>query len=194
MSIQDVLDEAGRLQGRLLPLLRFEGRPARGVIDRMVDAAIASVQPFVDDPDSRPRKLEICSAASPRARPSGRSCCWRSSRSGSPTTTPWFARSSGAVVIARLTPLLAAIIRAGPREGVFAGHEPDDTARVFVSLMQGAQRVATELFVARQAGTIAFDDVVRTLAAHARGVRAGPRRAPGSLPLIDESALDEWFD
>ena len=38
MSIQDVLDEVGASQRRLLPLLRLQGGAARGGRDRIVEA------------------------------------------------------------------------------------------------------------------------------------------------------------
>src|SRR6185295_953731 len=57
-------------------------------------------------------------------------------------------------MVARMVPVLATIIRQGKEERVFSVGSPDETARVLWSLIQGAQEVAAELFVARQANAI----------------------------------------
>src|SRR5260370_9793739 len=49
-----------------------------------------------------------------------------------------------------MVPLFSAVVREGFDEGHLAVDSPDDTARVLVSLMQGFQQQATDLFMARQ--------------------------------------------
>ena len=80
-----------------------------------------------------------------------------------------------------LTPLFAEIIGQGVAEGSFAVGSPGDAARVFVSLILGANESATQLALAHEAGTISFEELMRALRAVRRGVRAdpgGPARIP----------------
>ena len=59
-------------------------------------------------------------------------------------------------LVARLAPLLAAIVRQGDDEGVFTVDSPDDLARVLVSLLQGLNETAVALFVERRDGQLSF--------------------------------------
>src|SRR5260370_207667 len=67
-----------------------------------------------------------------------------------------------------MVPLFSTVVRQGVDEGTLLVDSPDETARVLVSLMQGFQLQATDLFIARQAGSIGFEVVQRAVAANTR--------------------------
>lgn len=92
----------------------------------------------------------------------------------------------------RLTPLLAPIIRQGSAEGVFSVSSPDKTARVLVSLLQGLNELASELFVKRQADAITLEEVEQTLSAYLEAVERVLGVPAGSLPR-QQSTLRKWF-
>jgi hypothetical protein len=96
------------------------------------------------------------------------------------------------MTVDRLTPLLAPIVRQGCAEGVFSVSSPDETARVLVSLLQGLNELATELFVKRQADGITLDEVEHTLSAYLEAMERILGVPPGSLPR-EQSTLRKWF-
>jgi hypothetical protein len=93
-----------------------------------------------------------------------------------------------------MTPLLATIIRQGVAEGVFTTASPDHAARVYASLILGANEAATDLFVAHQDGAVTFEEVEQTLEAFADAFERILGIHPGSLEFANRSAvLREWF-
>ncbi len=54
MSIQDVLDELGASRGAFYHYFDSKTALLEAVVDRIVDAALASVAPLIDDPDWPP--------------------------------------------------------------------------------------------------------------------------------------------
>jgi len=95
-------------------------------------------------------------------------------------------------LVGQLAPLIAAIIRQGNGEGTFMATSPDETARVLVSLIQAANQVATELFIARQQREVSFDAVERTLTAYTEAYERILGIPAGSLAL-DRPTLLMWF-
>jgi len=96
------------------------------------------------------------------------------------------------MTVARLTPLLAPIVRQGSAEGVFSVSSPDETARVLVSLLQALNELASELFVKRQAGAIALVEVEQTLSAYIEAMERILGVPSGSLPR-QQHTLEKWF-
>jgi len=96
------------------------------------------------------------------------------------------------MTVARLTPLLAPIVRQGSAEGVFSVSSPDETARVLVSLLQALNELASELFVKRQAGAIALVEVEQTLSAYIEAMERILGVPSGSLPR-QQRTLEKWF-
>src|SRR6266567_3735427 len=81
----------------------------------------------------------------------------------------------------------------GIAEGVFHVASPDETATVFISLMLGFQELANDYFIGRQAGTITFAVVQRSVASFTEAFERILGIPKGSLTLTDESTLHFWF-
>ena len=96
-------------------------------------------------------------------------------------------------LVAQLAHLLAAIVREGADEGVFTSRSPDDGARVLVSLLQGVNETAVELYVARRAGEVSFEAVERLLGGFVAAFERLLGLAPGSLAIVDPAMLREWY-
>jgi AcrR family transcriptional regulator len=194
-SVQDVLHEVGTSKGAFYHYFDSKGALLNGVIERMVDAATTAVSPIGVHPDlSAAEKLRgiFDGIAS-----------WKTARKELllAVADTWMSDDNAIVrekfrraVVLRLTPLIAAVIRQGKAEGVFTATEPDDAAMVFVSLILAINQTATELYIGRQAEGIAFDDVRTALNAYAEALERILGAPAGSMPLVDESVLHEWFD
>ena len=78
-------------------------------------------------------------------------------------------------------------------EGTFTSRSAQDTAIVLVMLIEGFQNRALELFIARQANKVTYQDAERYFASYLDAFERILGAAPGSIRLIDESILREWF-
>lgn len=194
-SVQELLRETNASKGAFYHYFDSKGSLLNGVVERMVDAALLSVQPVVDDP-ALPAldKLQALFAGI---------AAWKTARKELllAVMEVWLSDDNAVVrekfrrtVVERLTPVMASIIRQGQTEGVFAVSAPDDAARVFVSFLLSLNQSTTELFLARQANAISLDDVRRALAAQVEAMERVLAAPAGSLTLVDESVLHEWFD
>jgi AcrR family transcriptional regulator len=194
MSIQDVLDELETSRGALYHYFDSKQALLDGVVDRFADRGMAAVAPILADPDLPAlRKLEkvLGGIASFKAEHQELVLAimevWNSD--GNALVRERVRRLSRRW----LGPILSAVIRQGIVEGVITSSSPDETARVLIYLMQGYQELAGELFLARQADTISFEEVLRTYAALTESFERVLGVPHGSVTLVDEPTLRYWF-
>ena len=194
MSVQDVLDELDASKGAFYHYFDSKQALLEAVVDRFADAAIATITPILSDPNlPAVRKLEriFSGIASFKAQQKEFVLAmievWNSD--GNAMVREKLRR----LTVNRLVPLLSVVIEQGIKEGTFAAQSPEETAMVLTSLMQGFQQQASDLFIARQAGTIGFDAVQRSVAANTEAFERILGLAAGTLTLIDEPTLHFWF-
>jgi AcrR family transcriptional regulator len=195
LSIQDVLDELSSSKGAFYHYFDSKAALLDGVVSRMVEAATEYLAPAVADPDrSAPEKVEAVFSGLASFKGERKDLILELVR-------VWLSDDNAIVrehvrrgAIATMTPLVATIIRQGVAEGSFTTASPDHAARVFVSLMLGANEAATDLFIAYQDGAVIFEEVEQTLEAFAEGFERILGVRPGSLEFANRSAvLREWF-
>ena len=194
MSIEDVLDAAEASKGAFYHYFDSKAALREAVLDRMVDQVIGSLRPLLDDPDrSALEKLQGFFSGIAR---------WKGERTKLLTglLEVWMADENAQVrehyrqlISKRVTPVLASIIEQGKAEGTFSVGNPRATARVVVSLILGANETASELYFARQADAIPFEDVEPQLRAFTDAFERVLGVPPGSWPLVDPAILRHWF-
>ena len=194
MSIQDVLEEVPASRGAFYHYFDSKQALLEAVVDRFADAAMATLQPVIDDPNLPAlRKLEQIF---------GGIAAFKAERKELVLAIidVWTADSNAIVreklrrmTVRLLHPLLTGVIRQGIREDVIKAGSPEDLATVLVSLMQGFQELALQYFMARQAGTITFEYVVDKFSAYTEAFEVILGIEKGSLMLIDEPTLRFWF-
>ncbi|HUY73101.1 MAG TPA: TetR/AcrR family transcriptional regulator [Candidatus Dormibacteraeota bacterium] len=194
MSVQDLLDELEASRGAFYHYFDSKEELLEAVVNRMVDAGVAAVAPVVDDPLlPAVRKFEAIFAGIQSFKAERKQLVlailevWISDHNA--LVREKFRRTA----VVRLAPLLSAVIEQGNREEAFHTGPADSTARVLVGLMQSFGDAATELFVARQAGTIGLEEVQRAVEANTDACERILGLSAGSLTLIDEPALRFWF-
>jgi AcrR family transcriptional regulator len=96
------------------------------------------------------------------------------------------------MMVVRLTPLLAAIVRQGCDEGTFSCVSPNATARVLVSLWQGLSDLATELFLERQTNSVSLEEVEHMVDAYLVAFERILGLPTASLPR-NRATLLAWF-
>ena len=194
MSVQDVLDELEASKGAFYHYFDSKVALLEAVIERLADAGLAAVAPILEDPDlPAVRKLEKVFAGIARFKAEQMDLVlaivevWKSD--GNAVVREKLRR----LTASRMLPLLSTVVRQGVEEGMFDVPSPDETTRVLMSLMQGFQEIAMDLFIARQAGTIKFDEVRRSIASFTEAferILGIPKR---SVTLADEATLRFWF-
>jgi len=194
MSVQDVLDEVDASKGAFYHYFDSKQALLEAVVERSVDDAMAALAPVLGDPDLPAlRKLESVFAGIAR---------WKAERKELVLAIMEVWTSDGNAIVreklrrltvSRMVPLLSVVVRQGIGEGVFRIVSPDETAMVFVSLMQGFQELAIDHFIARQAGTVTFEVVQRSVASFTEAFERILGIPQGSLTLTDEPTLRFWF-
>jgi AcrR family transcriptional regulator len=194
MSIQDVLDELDASKGAFYHYFDSKQALLEAVVERFADAALITIAPVLSDTNLPAiRKLEriFSGIASFKAQQKefvlGIIEVWNSD--GNAIVREKLRR----LTVNRLVPLLSVVIEQGIKEGAFAAQSPGETAMVLTSLMLGFQQQANDLFIARQAGTIGFDVVQRSVEANTQAYERILGIPKGSLTIIDEPTLRFWF-
>lgn len=192
MSIQDVLDTLDASRGAFYHYFDSKVALLQAVIDRAVVEATANVERILSDSDI-PALAKLSRLLTDIAD-------YKNEREDLIRGLQVWLSDDNALVrdklrrltVARLTPLLAPIVRQGCAEGVFSVSSPDETARVLVSILQGLNELASELFVKRQADAITLDEVEQTLSAYLEAMERILGVPAGSLPR-QQSTLRKWF-
>ena len=193
MSIQDVLAATDASRGAFYHYFDSKVALLEAVVERMVVEATARLERILADPDaSALGKLSqlLTDIADYKH---GRQDLVRG------FLQVWLSNDNVLVrdqlrrlTVARLTPLLAPIIRQGHAEGMFSISSADETARVLVSLLVGLNELAGELFLARQANTVTLDAVQQTVDAYLEAFERILGAPTGSLPR-QHRTLRQWF-
>ena len=195
MSVQDVLDELDASKGAFYHYFDSKETLLAAVVDRMVEAGIAAIAPVAADPE--------LTALGKLSRLFTSLAQWKGERSDLmiELVQVWVSDANSVVrdqlrsgTQARLTPLIATVLLQGRSEGVFTVTSPEHTAAIVVAMLLGTNETASRLFLARQAGTVTFEDVECTLAAHAEAFERVLGLPSGSWPKLDPKTMHFWFD
>jgi AcrR family transcriptional regulator len=194
MSVQDLLDDLEASKGAFYHYFDSKQALLEAVIERFADSALAAVSPILNDPDLPAlRKLERVFAGIARFKAEQKDLVvaiievWNSD--GNAIVREKLRRLTARLMV----PLLARVVRQGIDEGTFSVSSPEETAKVFLALMEGFQELAVDYFLARQAGRITFDHVRRSMASFTEAFERVLGVPKGSLALTDEPTLRFWF-
>ena len=194
MSIQDVLDAVEASRGAFYHYFDSKQALLEAMVDRITDAALTEVEPIVDDP-SLPAipKLERLFGGIAQFKTDRKALMlefvkvWRSDDNA--VMREHLRRT----MVGRVARILARIVEQGIAEEVFAIDSPAETGAILMMLMVGFQDTATDLFLARQAGTISFAEAERTMSSFAHAVERILGARKGSIHPVDQRTLHEWF-
>ena len=194
MSVQDLLDELEASKGAFYHYFDSKQALLEAVVERFADGAMASLAPVLNDPELPAlTKLEKVFAGIATLKAEQKDLMlaiikvWDSD--GNAIVREKVRRLSERIMV----PLFSTVVRQGVDEGTLLVDSPDETARVLVSLMQGFQLQATDLFIARQAGRISFEVVQRAVAANTEAFERILGIPRGSVKLTDDATLRFWF-
>jgi AcrR family transcriptional regulator len=194
MSVEGILDELGASKGAFYHYFDSKEALLGAVVDRMVEAAGARLLTIADDPElPAPRKLETLFGGLARFKTERRDLVLALLRvwlSDDNAIVREKVRKGGATT---MRPLLAKIVCQGAAEGVFTASDPESTALVIVWLLQGASEIAGDLFVQVHSGAITFAQVEAAFSGYGEAMERVLGAAPGSLKIMDDEMMREWF-
>ena len=194
MSIQDLLEELGASRGAFYHYFDSKQALLEAVVDRITDAALASAAPVIDDASlSASDKLTRVFSDIGRWKTERRALVLSLMEVWMSDENAIFREKIRQRLMTRLVPLLTQIVQQGVAEGTFTSRSAQDTAMVLVMLIEGFQNRALELFIARQANKVTYEDAERYFASYLDAFERILGASPGSVRLIDESILREWF-
>ena len=194
LSINEVLDAVGASKGAFYHYFGSKADLLEAVVERMADGIEAAWAELLDRPGrAAHERLHDVFAVTAQWKNARRELVlavlegWVSDRNA-------IVRDKlRALVRRRMRPVLVRIVREGCEEGVFSSADPDATADVIVTLILGGQEEATALFLARQAGDVTFEDVVRHFEAYDEALTRILGFRAGRLSLTDPTTLRLWF-
>lgn len=194
MSIQDVLDQLETSRGALYHYFDSKQDLLDGVVDRFADAAMARVDSVLTDPELPAlTKLE---------RALGGIAQFKAERKELVLAILEVWQSDGNALVRervrrltaeRMTPILTLVINQAVDEGLIRTADPEETARVLLYLIYGYQELASEQLLGRQAGTVSFEQVMKSNLAFREAFERILGVPPGSVTLADEATLRFWF-
>lgn len=194
MSVQDVLDRLEASRGAFYHYFDSKQALLEAVIERMIDTALASVEPLVDDPSlTAVKKLRGVFSGIGR---------WKTERKALVLSLleVWLSDNNAIVrekfrrgVTGRMVALLSRIVEQGLHEGAFKVESPVATAQVIVVLLLGFQEIATDIFIGRQARQLSYEDVIKTFDSYTEAFERLLGAPHGSIQIVDESVMRAWF-
>jgi AcrR family transcriptional regulator len=194
MSVQDVLNELEASKGAFYHYFDSKQALVEAVIERIADIGLTAVAPVLADPNLPAlRKLEKVFAGIAQFKAERKELMvaiievWKSDANA--IVREKLRRLSAT----RMLPLFSLVVRQGVEEGTFHVASPDETTKVLLALMQGFQEIAADDFIARQAGTITFEHVQRSVASFTDAFERILGVPKGSVTLTDEPTLRFWF-
>ncbi len=195
MSVQDVLDELGASKGAFYHYFDSKEALLAAVIERMTDVGLAVIAPIAADPDL-PAAAKLQALFSTVGR-------WKTERSDLllALLRSWMSDENDLVRsrlaragLARMTPILARIVRQGAAEGTFSPTSPDQTAAVLLGLLYGSSDAIGQLALDRLDGRISFEEVEGAIGAFSEAIERILGLPAGSFVLVDTPSMHVWFD
>jgi AcrR family transcriptional regulator len=194
LSVQEVIDEVGASKGAFYHYFGSKSDLLEAVVERMSKEAVAAWQPVLTAPGlSAAQRLEGVFRTVAAIKAEHRDLVLA-------IVDAWLSDKNAIVrdklrglVTELMTPLLIDVVRQGVDEGDFTPSDPEATARVLVSIIQGTQELASRLWVDANTGDITVDEVIRVFAAYNEAVERILGLEPGELSLTDPPTIRMWF-
>jgi AcrR family transcriptional regulator len=194
LSVQDVLDALDASKGAFYHYFGSKADLLEAVVERMADGVEEAWGGVMADPDlTGAQRLEAVFATTARYKAERRDLVLA-------VLELWLSDQNAIVreklrrlAARRMTPVLVEIIRKGVADGEFTATDPDATAVVVTSLIQGTSEVAAELYIESQSGTIGLHEVEAAFVAYTEAMERILGLPSGGLQLVDQSVLELWF-
>jgi len=194
MTVQDMLDDLQISKGAFYHYFGSKQAVLEALVERIGEEALQLLLPIVHDPVLPAlEKLQRYLATANR---------WKIGQKAFflALLRVWFADDNAivrqklrATAIREIAPLLAEIIRQGIQEGVMTATYPDQVGEVIASLAQDAGEAVGALLFSFDPERDDMQRVERTIVVYTDAFERLLGVPPGSLTLVDDQTLREWF-
>lgn len=195
MTIQDILEKLGISKGAFYHYFKSKQELLEALIERMSDQMLQLLEPVMTNPElqSIPKLQYFFNSAA----------AWKTARKELMLSLlrVWYHDDNVLVreklrlmALRRILPLLTQVICQGVREGVMNTAYPDHIAEVWFSMVYGMSETLVELALRSADGQ--GGDIERARSYTQMYTDAMERVlgiAPGTLVMMDEAVLQEWF-
>ena len=195
MSIQDILSDLQISKGAFYHYFDSKGDLLEALIERTVQDVEPMILPIVHDPQlSAFEKLHGLSDAVAQ---------WKTVRKDylMSVMRVWYADDNALIrhktytrMLKYISTWLTAIIRQGIAEGVMATPHPDQIGEMVLVLMENMGDTFMDLLLADSSGANALRRATELATAYNDTLERILGAASGSLNLVDEAILKEWFE
>ncbi len=194
MTIQDMLDDLQISKGAFYHYFDSKQELLEALVERLGEEVVQLLLPIVHDPvlpalDKFRRYLATLNR-------------WKIGQKAFflALLRVWYADDNAIVrqklrtaAIREIAPLLTEIIRQGIQEGVMTANYPDQVGEVIASLAQDAGEAIGVLLLSFDPERDDRQRVERTVAVYTDAFERVLGVPAGSLPLVDDQTLKEWF-
>jgi len=195
MSVQDIQDELAVSRGAIYHYFGSKDEILEAVSERTTDTVMAVIEPIADDAGLTPlAKLQQVFAVAGQ---------WKAERKELMVALAqaWYSDHNllvrerlGHMVTARLTPLIAGILRDGKAEGVFHVGSPDHAAAILVAMLLDSGEALSRMVFAGLEGTASFEEIEIAISAYNEAFGRILGLSSGSFEIIDSPTLRFWLD
>ncbi len=193
-AIQDILDQLKISKGAFFHYFPSKTALLETLIERLSMQAKQLVEPIVHDPQlSALEKLHRYSDVVGR---------WKTAQKDLMLSVlrVWYADDNAIVRLKVqsmglkwMAPILTDIVRQGIREGTFSFPYPDQAGEVIYHLISSLADTFAELLLHAQPDQDAFERARQSVAVYMRALERILQAPEGSLHLMDDEILKEWF-
>jgi len=195
MTVQDILDALQLSKGAFYHYFDSKQALLEALIDRMLQQVLPVLTPVANDPTLR--------ALEKFKRFFNTAARWKSAKKAYllPLFSVWYNDENAIVrqkqfdaTVRETAPLLASIIRQGVQEGVFTTPYPEQVGGLALLMLQGAGDGMARLLLTGEPrpGDLEYaQNVVAAFTDSLERILGAPK---GSIQIIDNEILKEWFD
>jgi AcrR family transcriptional regulator len=193
VTIQDILDDLQIAKGTFYHYFHSKQALLEAMIERMIEAVEQRLGPVVHDPHLPAlEKLQCFFDTIGRWKTEQKTLLMALLRAWYTDDNAIARQKVRVAALARIVPLLTAIIRQGEEEGVLMTRYPDQVGEVAMSLGQGLDEALAAQLLAAEPGPDHLRRMELTAAAYTDAIERVLGAPPNSLHFVDAEMLKAW--
>lgn len=194
MTIQDILDALHISKGAFYHYFRSKQEVLEALIEHLQDERDRVLLPLVHDPHlSALEKLQRVFETLANWKTVQKTFLLELWRVLYADENALFQRKWRAAALIRVSPLLAHILRQGIEEGILTTTYPEQSGEVILSMILDLSETLGVLLSSADADQRAQSQIASTVSAYTEALERVLGVAPGTLQLVDEETLRQWF-
>jgi AcrR family transcriptional regulator len=194
ISIQDILDELQISKGAFYHYFDSKQDLVEALIDRMGEDAETNIRVLVEGPGlSALQKLNRFFESAAQWKTMQRSLIINTMRTWYTDDNAFIRQKLASIMMKKIPPLLAPIIRQGIQEKVFTVHFPDQAAEIIYGVSLNISDIMTGLLLSPEPDDNTLQRLDMTMAACIDSMERILGAPSGALQFMDPETLQQWL-